>query len=603
MRRTIGFGLVAATLVLALPAGAQVGGESIRTFTSEVAIEPDGDLLVTETIAYDFGISARHGIVRDIPIRVRYDGIDDRVYPLDVVSVRGLSQETPSEYELSTEGNDRRIKIGDPDRLITGFHTYEITYRVGGALNAFDDHDELVWNVVGTEWDVSIGRVEARVTVPGGATDVLCTAGSYGSNLPCDGAAIVGGVGAFEQGVLGPRQAMTVSVAFPKGAADVGPPILEERWSLARAFSLTPATVGTAAGLLVVIVVGIALLVWRVGRDRQFTGGPVEAAFGTADGAHERVPVVGGIEIPVEFVPPDGLRPGQLGTLIDERANTVDVTATIVDLAVRGYLRIEETDRGGWFRKPDWRLVRLRTDADELKEYEARLVEGLFGPKTEIDVSTLRTTFATEMRDVQDLLYKDAIDQGWFRMRPDRVTSLWRGIGFVALAVAVTALVVAVSRTSWALVTVPLAIGALVLILAAKWMPRRTAKGTAVLRRARGFKRFIDESEKERARFAERHDLFTEYLPYAIVFGATEKWAAAFAALGQAAPETSGWYVGTPGMSFVGLGHSLDGFSVTTAGFLSSSPASTGGASAFGGGFSGGGFAGGGGGGGGGGSW
>ncbi len=60
-------------------------------------------------------------------------------------------------------------------------------------------------------------------------------------------------------------------------------------------------------------------------------------------------------------------------------------------------------------------------------------------------------------------------------------------------------------------------------------MPRRTAKGYAVLRHVDGFRRFIDESEKERAQFAEKKNLFSEYLPYAIVFGATEKWAHAFA--------------------------------------------------------------------------
>ena len=58
-----------------------------------------------------------------------------------------------------------------------------------------------------------------------------------------------------------------------------------------------------------------------------------------------------------------------------------------------------------------------------------------------------------------------------------------------------------------------------------RWMPKRTAKGYAVLRRVDGFRRFIDESEKDRAQFAERKNLFSEYLPYAIVFGATKKWA------------------------------------------------------------------------------
>jgi uncharacterized membrane protein len=109
-----------------------------------------------------------------------------------------------------------------------------------------------------------------------------------------------------------------------------------------------------------------------------------------------------------------------------------------------------------------------------------------------------------------------------------------------------------------------------------------------------GFRRFITESEKERARFAERTNLFSEYLPYAIVFGCTERWAKAFSGL-QNEPPT--WYVGS-GMYYPHtFAHSIDGFAVTTSGTITSTPSGSG-SSGFSGGSSGGG-----GGGGGGGSW
>jgi uncharacterized membrane protein len=135
-------------------------------------------------------------------------------------------------------------------------------------------------------------------------------------------------------------------------------------------------------------------------------------------------------------------------------------------------------------------------------------------------------------------------------------------------------------------------------MVAARWMPKRTAKGYAVLRHAEGFKRFIDESEKRRAEFAEKKNLFSEYLPYAVVFGATKKWAHAFAGLGDEPPDTSSWYVSQHALDYALFSSAIDGFAVTTAGTLTSAPASTGAS-----GFSGGGFSGGGGGGGGGGSW
>ncbi|HET7654451.1 MAG TPA: hypothetical protein VFK42_15545, partial [Acidimicrobiales bacterium] len=110
--------------------------------------------------------------------------------------------------------------------------------------------------------------------------------------------------------------------------------------------------------------------------------------------------------------------------------------------------------------------------------------------------------------------------------------------------------------------------------------------------------RFIDESEKDRAQFAERANLFSEYLPYAVVFGATEKWARAFAGLDGQLPETGGWYVGTHPFTIASFNSSMDHFTTTTAGTIASTPSGSGGS-----GFGGGGFSGGGGGGGGGGSW
>jgi uncharacterized membrane protein len=145
-------------------------------------------------------------------------------------------------------------------------------------------------------------------------------------------------------------------------------------------------------------------------------------------------------------------------------------------------------------------------------------------------------------------------------------------------------------------------VAGILLTFGAYWMPQRSAKGTAVLRRVEGFRRFIDESEKERARLAEQQNLFSEYLPYAIVFGATEKWARAFSGLDDKPPDTSSWYVSNHAFSLVAFSMAIDSFTVSTSGTLTSTPSSTSGSSGFSG-FSGGGFSGGGVGGGGGGSW
>ena len=168
---------------------------------------------------------------------------------------------------------------------------------------------------------------------------------------------------------------------------------------------------------------------------------------------------------------------------------------------------------------------------------------------------------------------------------------------FTNSASLVSVLVALTAKTHVALVGIPVALAGLFLLGAAHWMPRRTAKGYGVLQRARGFKRFIDESEKERARFAEKRNLFSEYLPYAVVFHATDKWARAFAGLDGELPDAGGWYVSPYPFTLAAFSSSMDGFTTTTAGTIASTPG-TSGSSGFSGGFSGGG-----GGGGGGGSW
>jgi uncharacterized protein (TIGR04222 family) len=602
VRRTLALLLAVGCALLIGVAGAGAAAaafdERITNYRSEVTIEPAGTILVHETIDYDFGVVPHHGIIRDVPVRTAQSGRSgyDRVYPLTVESVKA-SAGTPAQYTVEDAGDNRRIKIGDPDKLIAGPHTYDITYRVRAALNPFADHDELVWNAVGTDWSVPIEQASAVVHAPATIQRVGCTTGQYGSTLPCTTAASTGADATFTKAPLEPFEAMTFTVAIPKGAVVPSPkPILEERFSVTSAFRVTPATGGLAGAMLLLLVGIVVFLVWKFGRDRRYAGSAVDAAYGTDGGPEVRAPLREA-ETPVEFVPPDGLRPGQLGTLIDFEANPLDVTATIIDLAVRGYLKIEELDKEWYQRKHDWKLTKLDKPG-ELHHYERTLYDGLFKDGDEVNLSDLHDKFAERMSKVREQLLDDAMKQGWFARQPGTVKVLFVLLGIFVVAVGIALTVLLAVSTHAGLLGVPVIIGGILLLIAARWMPHRTAKGYAVLRHAEGFKRFIDESEKRRAEFAERKNLFSEYLPYAVVFGATQKWAKAFADLGDEPPDTSSWYLSQHAFDYGVFSSAIDGFAVTTAGTLTSAPSSTGSS-----GFSGGGFSGGGGGGGGGGSW
>ena len=580
----------------AVPASAQ-GFERIEAFDSVVDVQRNGDLLVTERIRYNFASNNRHGIFREIPVRFDYEPDSDyeRLTPVENASV-DTGPATPDDLKVEEAGRFIRLRIGDPDRTITGIHEYTIRYRVKGAINAFEDHDELFWNATGNEWVVPIAAMTATIEMPGAVTQVACYAGATGSRLPCRSAAIEGSRARFSHGSLSTGEGATVVVAVAKGVIDVPAPILDERWSFAKAFSITPATVGVSLGLLAVVVFGLMRLVWVRGRDVRYVGSPVDVAFGSETGKEEAVPLFDKPLDPVEYVPPDNVRPGEVGTLVDEVANPLDVTATIVDLAVRGYLRIEEIPKKGLFGKADWTLIKQPKE-DDLLGYERLLLNGLFEDGEEVKLSALKRKFATRLHKVQDALYDQVVASGWFASRPDRIRVKWRVVGVIAVVVALGVAILLAAVTTFALVGIPLLIGALGLLALAGRLPRRTAKGWAALRRVSGFRRFIEESEKERARFAERANLFSEYLPFAVVFGCTEKWARAFAGLeDEVAQATSSWYVSSHPFSLGGFGNSMDSFAVTTSGTIVATAASSGSSGFGGGGSSGGGFGGGGGG-------
>ena len=601
-----------------LPASAQSGlDERIHSYDVHVLVMANGTIDVTETIDYDFGFNSRHGILREFVTSQGYNPADDpdpraasvrrdvkwwRQYPLDVISV---ASDAPDRYAVESvksafnaDLQTKRARIGDKDVTVTGRHTYTIHYRQKGAVNALSGDDELYWNIVGTGWNVPIDRVHIAVSAETGAiTRVACFSGEAGSTTPC-ASAIASGNAEFGAANLGAYEGVTIAATIPDADGPAIEPVkyIREKWSIGRAFDVTPTTVAGGAAVALFAVGGVGLLLFRVGRDRSAVGSITDIAF--SEGAEENTEPVGLFEhvpTPVEFVPPDGIRPAQLGVLIDESADNLDVSATLVDLAVRGYLRIEEvTNKRG--RVKDHRLVRL-TKNDGLLHYEQLLLQHLFETGPIVTMSQLKNKFASDMREIKEALYADAIDRGFFARRPDQIRQKWTAIGFFSLAIGVALLIAAIVMTHIALVAAPLAAAGLLMALCARFMPRRTARGTGVYRRALGFQDFIENSEKNRAQFAEKQNLFTEYLPYAVVFGCTDRWARTFESLGYQ-PDTSSWYVGTYPFAFSSFSHSIETFSSNAGSMLSSTPASSGGS-----GFGGGGSSGGGGGGGGGGSW
>ncbi len=394
-------GLLAAALVAASAGfgAAQERSMEIAGFHADLVVEPDGNLRVLESITVDFR-GRWNGIFRTIPVEYRDDrGLRSRLR----IQVRSVTGDSGQDlwYEESREGIYRKLKIAVPGAE-NATRTVHIRYDVPNGLRFFEEHDELYWNVTGTEWPFPIRRASAQVTLPDGTSGLRATAfvGGYGSS---ESGAYQGTDSGFyfeSPRPLGIREGLTIAVAWEPGVV-ARPSGASRAWWLLRSNWLFIFPFLTFFGMH---------RIWRArGKD------PERRAI---------VP---------QYVPPEGLTPAEAGTLIDSSPDMRDLTASIVDLAVRGYLRIEETQTEkllGLIKKTDYRFVRTRDVAtwNDLHAHERLLLRALFSeaePDGSVLMSDLEHEFYRDLPDIKKGLWDRLLSLKLYDRRPDHVMAAW----------------------------------------------------------------------------------------------------------------------------------------------------------------------------------
>ncbi|XRQ10997.1 DUF2207 domain-containing protein [Actinomadura welshii] len=522
-----------------------------------------GVVRVKETIVFRF--AGQKGFERTFPTRSHESLSEDRVYKLS--NLRASSPDGGPTAVTSSSKDTRTTVEVSGDRELTGDRTVVLEYDLRGAITRMGQAEELRWPVIGG-WKVPVD--EARATVDAGAAirSVNCFTGPLGSTIGCTQYYMnhthTQGVYA-QQGML-PGEYVTVVAGLPPGTTG-GKAIYERRHTVATAFSVNAVTGSALAGLLVLLGGGVAALYLLRGRDARVVGKRA------AEGDH--APVAGS-----EFEPPDGVRPGQIGTLIDEQADVIDVTATIVDLAVRGYLLIEEEDRAATGRL-DWTLRRLDRPVVDLLPYERILLDALLTApdgtaRDSVKLSELGGTFATKLAQVRSAMYDDVVSQGWFARRPDTVRSRWTVVGILVTVLGVAATVALALTTEWALAGLALIIAGAALAYGGQYMPAKTARGSTVLAHTIGFRAFLERGEipdggetASRQRIA----LFSRFLPYAVVFDTVPKWAETVKDAGERAEGADNlyWYEGPAEWDLSKFAESMRTFTLATSGSISQS--------------------------------
>lgn len=540
--------------------------EVIKDFRVSAALNRERGLVVEEAITYDFGEAERHGIFRNIPVTYsRTGGTYQLRLTVDQVTLDGEDEV----YETNTTEGQLKVKIGTKVRTLSGVHTYVIRYRTDRAINFFNDgHSELYWNVTGNEWDLPIEQASFALKTPSGADlatiSSICYVGAVGSQeQSCDVKKTGDGFVVAASRVLLPQEGLTIAVAFPRDVIRA-PSVMERVWQFFQ-----------DNGVLFFPVAAFVIMFWR-----WWTKGK--------DPSRRTV-------VP-EYEPPRKLSPALIGgTMTDTGMSNTAVTATIIDLARRGYLHIRFGEAKKLFgTEQTFTFVKQRPADDGMTKAERLLFNGLFVSGDERTVDQLRADkFYTTVATFRAAITKQVDEMGVFAANPTTTRGAYIVVGFIVGWVMIVGFKANAVEAAAAIAT------GLIIAGFGWFMPRRTVDGVALLAQIDGFKWFLSVTEKDRLAFTDAPERtpaqFQAFLPYAIVFGVEEKWGQQFASMHVPPPD---WAEGNlVGFNTIMLGSNLSHLNKSASSAAFSPPSQGGsGGSGFSGGGSGGGMGGGGGG-------
>jgi len=563
--------LLAVVLALCLPALAR--DWRIADFHSTISIDDHGGAVITEQITLSF-LGQFNGIYRTIPTEYP-DTIHHTNYRL-FLKVREVTdaQGKPLKYETSRQGGYLKLKIYIPGAVDTT-KTVDITYSTPNAVRYFDDHDEFYWNVTGNDWPVPIDHASALVSLPQAAAGGLraqAFTGFYGSHDRDASATVNGSHVEFEtNNPLSMRSGLTVDVYIPKGVLKQPGALTRLGWFLAS----------NTIVLLPFWTFGVMFALWYFkGRD--------------PDPGRSVAPM---------YEPPKNITPAEAGTLLDDSIDPRDITSTLIDLAVRGYVKIEQIETPGFFHHgQDYVLHLLKDNSQwgELAPFERVMLENIFWGGNSSQLSSLKNRFYTAIPVIKEDIFAALRRKGMYWLDPQSAA------GYSLLGIAVSAApFVAGQVVGWfnlfgSPLPAVLAIGAALVIiwLFARQMTCKTVLGARTRVEVLGFQEFMNRVDADRIQRMPP-DTFEKFLPYAMALGVEHHWAQAFAGIVSQPPS---WYTGPMGGSFNSIlfANSMNNMAQSAHQAFVSAPRASSSGSGWsgggGGGFSGGGFGGGGGG-------
>lgn len=565
------FAALAVLFAAVLPASARQ--LTIENFAVQIIVQPDSTIDVTETLTVNFQ-GLWHGLYRSIPIQYRDSyGLNYTLFiePEGVTDQDGNSLK----YDISRHGAYKQFKIYVPGAEDTT-KTVVIHYKALDALRFFPDHDELYWNVTGNETNAVVENASARIELPAGVTGLHAEAytGGYGERGQEASVKVTDNVVEMQtQRPLGYQEGLTAIVGWDKGFTHPPGPLAKTIQFLRSNWPFF---------IPIIVFLFMAWYWYSKGRDPR------------------RNP------ISVQYEPPDQMSPAEAGTLVDNEVAMRDITATIIDLAVRGYLRIEQQDQSQALglvhhKKFIFHRIKAASEWTTLKPHEQRLLSAFFddGTTDQVSLADLQNRFYVHLPAIRNRIFDGLMAGKYYSRRPDKMHQGYFVGGIIIVFGSFWAAGVLSNSLGISFLTVLLA-GIFTGVIVAgfgHFMSSRTVAGERELEKVLGFEDFLGRVEKDQIeRIEKTPEMFEKFLPYAMALHVEKKWASAFQDIYRQPPQ---WYSGPFGGGFqtLLLINDLNFMSMQTGTALASSPRSAGGSggSGFGGGgFSGGGFGGGG---------
>jgi uncharacterized membrane protein YgcG len=514
------FQLAATFVLLAVTLPAAARDRRLQKFDSEIVVLPNGTVDVTENITMQFIGGPWHGINRFIP--VEYTTSRGLNYTL-FLDLKGITDESGAKlrYETSRERHYLNLKIYIPD-ADNSTRAISIHYTVSDALKFFADHDEFYWNVTGDEWAIPIEAASAHVVFPEGTSGIRAKAftGSYQSTGRDADVEILGtGVDVRTRGPLSMHEGLTVAVAFDKGAVKEPTAFVHFLLYLRSNWAFF------------IPIVAFFLMFWwwwTRGRDPRLR------------------PIV------PQYEPPDKLAPGEVGTLVDNSVDMRDITASIVDLAVRGYLTIEEKQKDQLLglthtKTYAFHLKKPVADWNSLKPHEKSLLGGLFttgNAGDTVSLDDLQNTFYTNIPDIKNQIFYSLLASGYYTHRPDSVRGAYIGFGIIVGVIGIGGGVWLANHFGMEPLSFVVSgiLTGLIVCIFGWFMPARTQTGARALEGILGFEDFLAHVESDRFnRMIKTPQMFEKFLPFAMALGVEKNWSKAFQGIYTQPPD---WYQG-----------------------------------------------------------